>query len=254
MQPTMTHTLDAAVRDMRQLGRGVIRGSVEALNDLADDVGLAEGREMRSVFDRPTPWTLGAIRKVQATQAQQTAEVRIRGKADVSGSVVPPSSFLAAEIDGGRRRFKRFERLLFAKGVLPAGYWAVPAAGARLDGYGNMSAGHIIELIAWFEAFPSSGSGRRANSTEASRARRRKGTRKRSGVEYFAVKPGQRGLPPGIYERRTSSSLGRGIRPVMLFSSRVVYARRFDFFRVADETINARLPARMAAALTKAGV
>lgn len=253
MRASITHGMQQAAQDLRQLRQGAVRGSVEAVNDVADDVGWAEVAEMRNVFDRPTPWTLGAMRKIPATQAQPTAEVRIRGKADVGGAVIPPTAFLAAEIDGGRRRFKRFERLLFAKGVMPAAHWAVPASGARLDGYGNMSAGHIIELLAWFEAFPSS-KARRSNSTEASRAKRRRGGRRRAGSEYFAVQPGKRGLPPGIYERHTTSSFGRGIRPVVLFSTRVVYARRFDFFGVAERTVEAKLPARVPAALSKAGL
>ena len=46
------------------------------------------------------------------------------------GKGVAPSKILAAEIEGGARRQKRFERALQAKGMMPGGYVAVPAAGA----------------------------------------------------------------------------------------------------------------------------
>jgi hypothetical protein len=203
--------------------------------------------EMRRVFDRPTPWALGGVTHDRASQGKLEAVVRIRGK---TGAAIPAESFLRAQILGGQRRFKRFEVALFKAGVLPAGYYAVPASGARLDAFGNMSAGQIVQLLAYFQAFPPSG--RRANTSADRRAQMAESTRRRQGVAYVAIPPGNRNLFPGIYEYRDLGGLGTGVRAVMVFVRRAQYQRRLRFLEVAQQALDQQMPRQYLAEMARA--
>jgi hypothetical protein len=203
--------------------------------------------EMRRVFDRPTPWTLGGVTHDKASSGKLEAVVRIRGK---SGAPIPAEAFLRAQILGGQRRFKRFEVALFKAGVLPAGYYAVPASGARIDSFGNMSAGQIVQLLAYFQAFPPDASGRRRNTTAERRAQM--ADRRRMGVVYVAIKPGNRNLFPGIYEYRDLGGLGTGVRAVMIFVRRATYQKRLRFLEVGRETFDKQLPRQYLAEMARA--
>jgi hypothetical protein len=193
--------------------------------------------EMRRVFDRPTPWTLGGVTSDKATPGKLEATVRVRGK---TGGAIPAEAFLRSQILGGQRRFKRFEVALYRAGVLPAGYYAVPGSGARIDAFGNMSGGQIVQLLSYFAAFPPTTGGRRSNSTAESRAKMAE--RRRGGVVYVAIKPGNRNLFPGVYEYRDLGGLGTGVRAVLIFVRRAQYRQRFDFLGVVEKTLDQQLP------------
>lgn len=237
------------LRAIPQQTRGAL---ASAMNTSVRQGEVESVAEMRRVFDRPTPWALGGVTHDKATASSLEATVRIRGK---TGSAIPAEAFLRAQIIGGQRRFKRFEVALFKAGVMPAGYYAVPASGARIDAFGNMSSGQIVQLLSYFAAFPPNAGGRRSNSTAESRARMAE--RRRGGVAYVAIKPGNRNLFPGVYEYRDLGRLGTGVRAVLLFVKRVQYAQRFDFLGVVEKTLDQQLPRQyereMAAALGAGG-
>jgi hypothetical protein len=205
-----------------------------ALNVTAAAVREAEIREIKDVFDRPTPWTLGAVYMKAATTSSLTAEVGLKNWA---GKGIPASRYLHAEVVGGERRLKRFERALRAIGVLPEGYFARPGDAAKLDQYGNMSPGQITQLLSYFKAFPEAGY--RANITDKRKARMARGTRRRHGGSYFVGRPGDGRLPLGIWQRDTSVMVrGSGIRPILIFVQSANYARLFDFPYVAKMTVD----------------
>ncbi len=85
---------------------------------------------------------------------------------------------------------------------MPQGWYSVPGAGAQIDRYGNISSGQIRQILSWFGAAERS-AGSTQNMTADGRAKRRKGTKKNVGYEYFCVMPGrQKNLKqPGIYQR-----------------------------------------------------
>lgn len=204
-----------------------------ALNAVAEKVVEAERHEMRDVFDRPTPYTLGSLRVIRSTKQRLEAVVTFKeafGKAQV-----PASKYLAPNIKGGSRREKRFEAALRRAGVMPAGYRAVPGSGIRLDAYGNVPGSVIVKLLSYFKAFPEAGY--RANITDkrkASMARGRAG--KRYGTAYFVGRPGDGKLPFGIWER-TTTGFGSAIRPVFLFVGWAQYQAIFDFEYVGRKTV-----------------
>jgi hypothetical protein len=185
---------------------------------------------MRDVFRSPTPYTLSSVRMKPATSATLAATVELK---DDATKATPATRFLAPQIQGGPRGQKRFERALQAVGAMPAGYRAVPGQAARIDAYGNMSRGQIVQILSYFKAFPEMGY--KANMTAQGRAKLARSTNRRQGFVYFVGRPGDR-LPLGIYQR-FSFGAGSAVKPVLLFVRSAVYQERFDFAYVVQTTV-----------------
>jgi hypothetical protein len=262
-------TLRAAQRLLASVPRQVRFAAVGGINDALFEAKQAETAAMQQVFDRPTPYILKSALVRRADRDQAAGEIYIdffgRGKG------VAPEKILQAEVFGGRRRAKRAELALQRVGLMPPGWAMVPGPGAQphLDAYGNVKGSFIVQLLSYLQAFGEQGY--RANMT----ARRRKALAKlgRSergfktilGVQYFVSRgkgtwgalpsAGRQGreqtLPAGIWAR--SGIHGAKVTNVFRFVPLPRYAQRFDFHRVARETVAAALPAayerRMQAAL-----
>lgn len=201
-----------------------------ALTKTAQLAQEAEVHEMRDVFSRPTPYTLSSVFVRPATSTQLQATVGLK---DGATKATPASKFLAPQIDGGQRVQKRFERALQAVGAMPTGYRAVPGSAARLDAYGNMDRGQIVQILAYFQAFPEMGY--KANMNDKGRSRLGRGSKRQPGFVYFVGRPGNR-LPLGIYQR-VRFARGSAIRPVLIFVRSAVYQERYDFAYVVDLTV-----------------
>jgi len=134
-----------------------------AINRTAQNVREREQHEILDVFDRPTPFIQNSIFIKPSNKLNLTATVGIKDNG--FGKGIPAIKPLEAEIVGGERRLKRYERALRAVGALPDGYVTVPGEEAEIDAYGNMKAGQITQILSYFKAFPEAGY--RANSTHA---------------------------------------------------------------------------------------
>jgi hypothetical protein len=230
-------------RQQRQLPYAAARG----LTETAKLVKAAEVHEMGDVFDRPTPWTLNSLFVKPATKQDLTAIVWL--KDDRAGSGTPPDRYLNPEIKGGLRVPKAFERALQRVGALPPDYVAVPGAAAKLDQYGNLSRGQIVQLLSYFRTFDTAGF--TANISDARRARLRRGTKSKVGFEYFVGRPGDGKLPLGIWQR---FQLGHGtaIKPILIFIPQALYHAIYDFMFVAQRTFDREWPRQFAQALEQA--
>lgn len=235
---SVKHNINRAIEFLDDVQKESIpAATMRSMNYTARKVKEAEEREVRDVFDRPTRNTQNAFYVKPATKRKLTAEIGIK---DDAGKGVPASKYLLAQITGGTRRLKRFEVALRSVGVLPSGYWAVPGSGARLDAHGNMSAGQIVQILSYFRAFPEVGYS--ANITDKRRASLRKGGKRKLGYEYFVGSPGNGTLPLGVWQRFHFAGGGfsggrTAIRPILIFVSRSLYEKRFDFEFVARLTI-----------------
>lgn len=175
--------------------------------------------EMRQVFDRPTDWTLSGLRFKRPTMGRPVVEIWL---AEFAGKGTPAADFLAAEIEGGPRKHKRFEKALIARGLMPANSFAVPGAMAPLDAHGNVPGPFIVRMLSDLQAFGEQG-------YRANRRGKRTGTRR---TNYFFA--AQRGhwktghLKPGIYWHLPNGLLG----VVFLFVTKAAYQKRFDFYGV----------------------
>ncbi|MFZ3286203.1 MAG: hypothetical protein WA191_05090 [Telluria sp.] len=201
--------------------------------------------EMRDVFSNPTPFTMSSLYVRPATATNLSAEVKLK---DFAAKATPASKFLSAQIKGGQRSQKRFERALQSVGALPPGYRIVPGAAAKLDSYGNMSRGQIVQILAFFRAFPEAGY--KANMTSQGRAKLARGSKSKQGFAYFAGRPGDR-LPLGIYQRITFAR-GSAIKPVMIFVRSAIYQPTLDFEYVAEKTIQTEFAGEFVRAFAEA--
>jgi len=236
------------------------------LTRTAKDAEAAVYVHMRGAFDRPTPYTMRALRVVPATKAKLEASLLVKGYEDAPGGV-PPDNFLYPQVEGGERRFKAFERALQRIGVLGRREVAVPATGARFDAYGNMSRGQIVQVMSYLQAFGEQGY--MANATARSMARIARGNRRtgQRGLVYFVSRGkgnsyGYRGswmhgekrqhLPRGVWARYSFGPMGSAIKPVLLFYRMPTYRKRMDFYGVAERIVDARLVANIDKAMVQA--
>lgn len=222
--------MDELRRKLADAPRKLEIATQRALLKTAEIIRGRETEHINAVFDRPTNWTKNSMR------------VKVTGKMEVTVGIVGDSaadkrkrSYLTVQSEGGKRRMKAFERALLRAGLLPLGWLAMPGEGAVIDSYGNMSVGQIKQIMSWFNAAePYSGSTQ--NMTDATREKRRKGTRKNMGFEYVYIRPGrQKNLKqPGIYQR---FFLGHGsaLKPILIFvKTGTSYKQRFRFNDVAQ--------------------
>ena len=251
----------AAVEGLELSARAIEIATQRAVLKTAHKVRVGVTREMESVFDRPTRWTLNSFRVALGRERLQGGRLRtVAGSAiyaDVEvkdGYWYRAERYLDTQVRGANaRQQKAFERALQKLMVLPNGYVAVPGEKAKIDAYGNQSVGEIRQILSWFNAAEMV-AGSTQNMTQQTRDKRRRGTRTRRGFEYFAVTPGARKrggrnpLLPGIY-RRTFFAFGKAIEPVMIFVRRAGYRPRFDFFGTAERTVRREFRGEMVAAL-----
>jgi hypothetical protein len=209
--------------------------TVLALTETAKLVKDRLEGEMRTVFDRPTPYTLDSLRLIPATKQRLEARVWIKDEAD---GAAPATRWLTPEVYGGPRNNKRSEALLRARGVLPEGKFVVPGNGMQLDSYGNIGRGQLQKILSGLGAQGD----RLQNSTDS---RRSAGNRTR----YFVMRKGRAAI--GIAER--TGTKRSDVRMVLAFVGKPAYARALDFFgigeRVADEQLSIQFEQAFAKAM-----
>jgi len=214
MKDFLAHMTDL---EKRQLPFAVMTG----LNITSDEMKERLQHEMRDSFDRPTPYILKGIRIRYARKSELFAEISLQdslGKAR-------PSQVLQAEIDGGPRRLKAFERQL-------GGKFTVPGKEMPRNAYGNLPGGLITRALndsglLRGKVTPRTPSEIQEALTRLHRSKTRRGAR--GGSVYLLGKPGGGRLPEGVWERR---KVGRYwvIRPVMVFLDRApVYGPRLEW-------------------------
>jgi hypothetical protein len=197
--------------------RTLPRLMVNAVNDVAFDVRSTLQGEMTKRFDRPTRFTLNSVLVVKATDTNPVATIKLRDEA-VKGT--PPVKYLEPEVKGGQRRLKRYERALLNAGYLYPGEYAIPAGGARMDAYGNMPAGQIVQILSQLKAFGEQGYLANASGSKRSKA-------KRKVAPYFYVREARGQLKRGVWQRTASGT----VQPILLFvrkAPRYTVALPFD--------------------------
>lgn len=224
---------DEVKKLVQQWGKAGDRAAIWAINDTADVVRKDLKSEMARVFDRPTPFTMNSIRVKYANSSRQAAFVWLK---DEAGKGTPADVYLGPQIFGGDRQLKRMEKALLSRGLMPAGSYCVPAGGAKLDQYGNVSRGQVVQILSQLQVQRAGGYESRASKSAASQRSRR-----RQGVEYFTLVKAWGKLKPGIYLRK-KFAMGSAVKPVFLYVKSVRYRVKFDFFKVADRSAAANLP------------
>jgi len=244
MQLTIRDNFPEVAQRLRNLGRQAPFVAAVSLTRTAKDAQAAIKAEMRTAFDRPTAYALNGTFLKPATK--QNLEARVWVKDNPFGKGTPADRFLLPQIYGGTRGLKGMERLLQRNGLMPSGWFAVPAAGAQLDGNGNVKRSQITQILSQLKV--QRGSGHESRATGSARSNR---TIARQGVTYFALVRVRRGLQPGIYLKRAFAH-GSAIKPVFLFVQSVNYRPRLRFFEVGQAVANAQFPRHFDAEWAKA--
>lgn len=229
------------------------------LNRTAQHVKQAVQSEMGRALDRPTRYTMNSLKITPSTKTKLEASVWFKqpeGRRD---------HYLLPQVFGGGRKMKAWEKNI-------GGHYAVPTRSTQLDQYGNLGRGQITKLRALFGRTDISG----FDATTKSKAKR---------SQYFKITKPKGQLLAGIYERvqgnetagrvgrymiarslakgkkgalkdlnaRTRSMYPRGIKRIVAFREQAPkYGRRFDFFGVANRTIDKVLMLNMRSAVEDA--
>jgi hypothetical protein len=201
---------------------------IKTVNQTGQDCKAELKEEMNRVFDRPTLYTLNSV---YTKLIPDEMSVRI-GLKEWAGKGTPAATYLKPEVYGGAREMKRSEDLL--------GHYYVPGAGVKLNKYGNIPGSLITQIISAVGRFREMGY--LMNITRRSRKRNKKPR------QFFKVEQGNRGLRPGVWERRANGE----VRPILIFVDRPTYARRLDFFGVIKRIAAKRLSPNFGEALKRA--
>jgi hypothetical protein len=237
MRLDVTVDIRGAMLLLRAVEKDAREAAAITINRVLPEMQQAVVAEMAQRFDRPTAYTLGGTYLRKATPTRIEGVVGLKDER-FAGKGTPATKYLAPAVFGGDRGMKRFERALNLAGILPAGMYAMPGSGARIDAAGNMDRGQIVQILSYFQAFGEQGY--RANSTEKSRARLKRGTKKAYGFTYFVLRSPRGKLPPGVYQS-TKTGFGYSIRPILIFVDGTPnYERRFGFYEVAERVARAR--------------
>lgn len=231
-------------RDLQLWQKQVVPLAIaKALTFTAKAVQRELQAEMGRVFDRPTRFTLNSTYIKAATP--QTLEARVKIK-DEALKALPAIKWLSPQIYGGYRGPKRSEMLLRSRGILGADEFIVPGAAARLDAHGNMSRGQMQQILSRV------GASRDALSDAYGRVRKAKG-QAYSETYFYLREPHGRLRARGIYRRVIFPGTGLSkVEPVLMFVKRPRYRRRFDFFRIAEQTFQMRYPLQLKIELERA--
>jgi hypothetical protein len=235
-------TLDArdAIRQLSDFPDQVRFASSLAINKTAQQVKKDLQKEMKRVFDRPTPYTLNGLFIAPSTKQHLQAEVWLKG----DGSFAPSSNgtaqvkYLSPEIFGGERKPRSSELDLRRADFLEDDMFTTPGYEfeQKLDRYGNVPSSVIMRMITNLK-IQQEDHGVQQNQTASSK-KRRKGR-----AEYFVM-----GKNPGlgVFRRKTGSD---DLESVLWFVKKPHYQKRFDFFGVAEKSAAEHMPKELVKAV-----
>jgi hypothetical protein len=255
MQINIRHNFPELKRALEDMRDQVPYATMVALNKTAAIAQEDVRKEMRRVFDRPTPWVLNSLRIKYAKKTSLEARVAFK---DNDFYAIGANTMIDPHLVGGKRQFKAMEVRLRQLGALPDGWNAVPGGAADLDGYGNMSRGQISQLLNVLGAYQEAGYNKANHKTKDRLA---KGTKRSYGFEYcisygtygrknYGTKPGGRlgyfqssfnHLPAGVW-KRVKTGFGSSLKPVLIFVKGSKYKARLAFSAIVQAAVDKNFP------------
>lgn len=217
---------------LRRYEQRIKSATATALTRTAADVRKGWQGQLRTRLDRPTPYTVNAVRYESASKDSLTSAVIVRE----DGNSVAPAEYLGTQQRGGQRNLRKFERALVAGGAMPEGSKVVPARFALVDGYGNISKAQIVSVLRQFGSELSRGYQRVISRN----ATRRAGAIARGGRKYVAIRDERTAaalnrpdLFPGVWERR-----GDSLVPVFRYINVANYTQKIDLYGGARDIVS----------------
>lgn len=233
-----------------------------ALTKTAKDLEDATRKEMQARFDRPTPFTLKSLRTKPATKRDLYAMVYLKDRVIGGKNPRSMSDIIGHQFAGGVRQRKQLEFVLRQQGFIAPNEYVVPGAAAKLDRYGNISRGQIVQILSQlgvkrsgYDSTPTQSKRSKRNVAKAGQifwSRGPQGKRtplidKTTGIEYGYAGGAASHLPKGAWIRD-----GRTVHPILRVVSNVSYKQRINLKALADRVISQRLQGHFNTALATA--
>lgn len=204
------------------------------LNEVGGEALQKVEDEIESAFDNPTRWTKKAFYLRRAKKNSLYALIERK-------TAVGRRNYLETQSEGGIRPQTALEKLLTKRLPYSGTFRTVtPAAGAKLNRYGNVSPGQLQKVLSGVKAQRDSAQ----NQTKKSKARHR---RRES---YFVAKPKSEGgsLSPGIY-----SKAGGKTKKIFHFSdSAAKYQKRLNVAKPVEKVVARDFAPKLARHLQRA--
>ena len=224
--------------------------------------------EMTNVFDNPSPFALRSTRFQKSTKTKLSFEIGLqdfagRGTRDQlslstsgssRGSQTAGNKFLYPQIYGGTRNARSSERRFREIGVMNANQFWVKGEGARLNKYGDIAPGQIIQILSALKAFRDSG----YDSNYNPKSNRK--TKNPLAEKLLVIKDykNKGKLYPGVYEltnpviSKTGKVRYTNLKPLLIFLQNPQYKKRYDFFGVGQRSFDKYFEDKLNEAMTYA--
>lgn len=196
----------------------------KALNALALTAKKEVEAQIKSKFDRPTPFTLNSTYIKFSTKHNLTARIFIKDRELAKSKALSES--IGHEFSGGQRIRKRLESWLTHAGYISSNEYVAPGEGAKLDAYGNMSRGQIQQILSQLSAGPDAASYRSGSARSKA---------KRAAAGYFWSRGGK--LKRGVWQR-FSFAHGGAVKPVLIVISTPRYKQRINMDAIGKNVVN----------------
>lgn len=222
---------------LNQYARKIPYAINKGVNDRADSIKRYIVEQMPNYIDKPTRYTLNALKVTKGTKQNPSATVWFKEPEKRSSHYLEPLVY-------GGGRHKKGTELKFR------GKWLVPGKAAQplgyIDQYGNFKASILQQLRSYFgKAENPDKSGFTANSKQANKDKLAKMKRSKSGYKtiggkvYFYSKgtdsrkgpKARQHLSAGIWQK--SGIHGSLVKPVLMESRAPKYKKQFDFYGLA---------------------
>lgn len=244
--------LDKTLAHLAGMQKQVRFATAVALTRTAKRAQVAVADEMKAKFDRPTRTTMKSLWIKPATKANLQAMVYVKDRPLGGKNPYSMAEILKHQFAGGARIAKQMELILRRDGFLLHDEFVVPGAAAKLDSYGNMSRGQIVQILsqiglkrAGFDSSPTRSKRSQRNVAKAGKIFWSSGANslgketiridKATGLRYSTWE-GRSGksshLPKGAWMRAD-----RSVKPLLIVIKGQRYRKRIDMERIAQEQV-----------------
>lgn len=256
--------LDKTLAHLAGMQKQVRYAAAVALTRTAKRAQVAVADEMKVKFDRPTRTTMKSMWTKPATKASLSAMVYVKDRPLGGKNPYSMAELLKHQFAGGQRVAKQMELVLRRDGFLQQDEFVVPGAAAKLDRYGNMNRGQLVQILsqiglrtAGYDSTPTQSRRSKRNvalagkifwSMGPSGGRGKALVDKATGITYgFAGRSGSGHLPKGAWVRD-----GRGVKPLLIAIKGPRYNKRIHLDRIVKTQVDRYFDAEFAAAFADA--
>ena len=236
---TIKTDFKAALKMLKNVSDSIPSITAKSLTQVAKITQKETYAEMRSNFDRPTPFVMRGLRIKVAEKTDSPIEAQVFVKDfPIAGHKLVSDQYqsglassIGHEFGGGARQRKLLEIRLQRHGFITSSEYLVPGQAAKLDAYGNMSRGQIQQILSQI------GVTQAGADNLASQSKRSQRSQKKAGTIFWSdgSRRGHNGnLPKGAW---VSTNGGLRIKALLIVVRKPQYKQRIDMQAIADRVM-----------------